>query len=114
MNSLILLPWIIVLEVIICEAGDRITSQFEQFDVELNRCEWTNLPIKMQRMYLIFLSYTQKPKNIQCYGGMSCSRESFKRVFHLKKIYREIYKLRINFSIVIFNYRLQLRDFHTS
>lgn len=65
---------------IACEFGERMTNDFERFDEELERCGWHLLPIELQRMYLIFLSNTQQPKTVHCYGGLVCSRETYKKV----------------------------------
>lgn len=75
-----LIPWMYVFNLLVCEPGERVASQFEQFGEELGRCEWNQLPIGMQRMYLIFLSDTQQPKNLRSYGGIPCTRETFKLV----------------------------------
>ena len=77
--------WIFVLNFAICESGERITHQFDQFHIEIGRCEWNKLPIEMQRMYLIFLSDTQQPVNIRSYGGILCTRETFKKVISIKR-----------------------------
>ena len=65
---------------VICELGERVTDQFDQFGEELAQCEWNELPIEMQRMYLIFLSDTKHRLNIRSYGGIICTRETFKMV----------------------------------
>ena len=75
-----LLCWVFFYDSIICESGERVTDQFDQFGQEVERCEWNKLPIEMQRMYLIFLSDTQQPVNIRSYGGIICSRDTFKMV----------------------------------
>lgn len=72
--------WTLAFFFFICEPGERVTNQFEQFHVEFGRCEWTILPIEMQRMYLIFLSDTQQPTILQSYAGISRTRETFKKV----------------------------------
>lgn len=77
--SMIIL-WIFGFNLVACEPGERVSHRFHQFGMEFERCEWNKLPIEEQRMYLIFLSDTQQPKNIQAYGGVLCSRETFKRV----------------------------------
>lgn len=81
-----LMLWIIGLNFAICEPGERVTNQFDQFDMKLGRCEWHKLPVEMQRMYLIFVSDTQQPKNLQSYGGIAATRDTFKTVFQLKEI----------------------------
>lgn len=72
--------WVFTFNLIICESGERVTNQFEQFGVEFDRCKWNNLPIGMQRMLLVFLSDTQQSKNVQSYGGIKYTRETFKQV----------------------------------
>lgn len=76
-----LIFWIIVFNLVICEAGQRTTDQFDQFNKEFAQCNWNNLTVEMRRMYLILLSDTQQPKNVQSYGGILCIRETFKTVF---------------------------------
>lgn len=74
--------WIFTFILIVCEPGEQVTYQFDQFSVEFDQCEWNKLSIGMQRMYLIALSDTQQPKNIQSYCGIICTRDTFKQVFH--------------------------------
>lgn len=71
---------IFVINLVICVSGEKVTDQFERFEVELGQCKWINLPIELQRMYSIFLFDTQQPKNFQIGGGISCTCETFKRV----------------------------------
>lgn len=55
-------------------------KQFEIFGKEFDRCDWYALPIELQRIYLISLSDTQQPETIQSFGGIVCSRDSYKKV----------------------------------
>lgn len=73
--------WVFFVAFVLCEIGERVTIQFELFGEEVERCDWHVLPIEMQRMYLIFLSDTQQPKHITCYGAVHFTRETFKEVF---------------------------------
>lgn len=82
-----------------------MTNQFEQFGLEFGRCEWNNLPIELQRMYLISLSDTQQPKNIQTYSGIMCTRDTFKKVLQWQGTsYGRSSKFK-HFSIVILAFR---------
>lgn len=81
MILLILILWIFQLDFVTCESGERVINQFDKFGLEAGQCEWNKLPIKMQRMYLIFLSDVQQPKNFQSYAGIKCTRDTFKQVF---------------------------------
>lgn len=76
-----MIPWVFFYVFAICEPGERVAHQFDQFGVEFSRCDWNKLTsIGMQRVYLIFLSDTQQPRNLQTYGGIECTRETFKKV----------------------------------
>lgn len=77
---------------VICEAGARMTNEFEAFDEELGQCNWYELPIELQRMYMMFVVNTQSPIEISSYGGLVCSRETFKKV-------RLAYRIALEMSI---------------
>lgn len=72
--------WIFGFNLIVCESGGRVTDQFDRFSMELSECDWNELPIEMQRLYLIFLGDTQQPKNVKSYAGIMCLRGTFKEV----------------------------------
>lgn len=74
--------WVYVLNLAICEPGQRVTEQFDQLHEELNRCEWNELSIEMRRMYLIILSDTQQSVNIKSYAGIACTRDTLKKSFY--------------------------------
>lgn len=76
-----MIPWVFFYIFMICEPGQRVTDQFQNFGIEFERCEWNKLPSEMQQMFLILLSDTQQPKNLQTYGSIECTRETFKKVF---------------------------------
>lgn len=75
-----LTAWIFILTLAFCDPGQRVTNQFDEFSEELSRCDWYAIPIEMQRIFLIFLSDTQQPKNVQTYNSILCTRETFKKV----------------------------------
>lgn len=76
-----MIPWVFFYVFAICEPGERVANQFNEFGMKFERCEWSKLSaIGMQQMYLIFLSDTQHPRNLQTYGGIQCTRDTFKRV----------------------------------
>lgn len=79
-TTLLLALWVFGLSFIICALGERMTSRLAKFEEELKRYDWYKLPIKMRRLYLIFLLDIQQPKHITC-GNIPCTCETFKRVF---------------------------------
>lgn len=68
----------------VCEIGQGVSDRFEIFEEKLTQYDWYLLPIKMQRMYLIFMAHTQQTPNIQAFGNIVCSRETFKTVSNFK------------------------------
>lgn len=109
---LFLILWTLGLNLMICESGFRVTNQFDQFDLEFNRCGWNELTIEMQRMYLIFLTDTQQPQHIKSYGGITCTRDTFRRVWK-KNSKRHMYEYSVHFLFLFVTFRSQLKDFHS-
>lgn len=70
----------LVLVFLVCELGEMVTSQYESLNDELHQCDWYLFPVGMQRMLVIFMSYTQQPVLIRGYGNVRCVRVSFKNV----------------------------------
>lgn len=76
--------WTFTFICMVCEPGDHVTNQFDAFGRKIERCDWHLLPIHLRRLYFIFLLDSQHPINIQCYGGILCTRDTLKKVkFHL-------------------------------
>lgn len=65
---------------ILCEPGHYCTIKFETLQDELGWCDWYALPIKLQKIYLIFLSNTQNNVKITGFGGITCERDTLKKV----------------------------------
>lgn len=63
---------------IIVECGQILTNEFDDFNSELNRCDWYQFPIDIQQMLIIFMANVQQSMTI--HGMISCTRESFKEV----------------------------------
>lgn len=64
----------------ICEPGEHVTKHFDSFGEEFEQCYWHLLPIFARRLYLIFLLDSQKMVYIECYGRISCTRDTLKKV----------------------------------
>lgn len=74
--SLVIVSFIFTL----CEPGAYMTNKFGLFNNELEQCKYYLLPIKMQKLYLIFSTDTQRPINLTSYGNILCDRDTSKRV----------------------------------
>lgn len=65
---------------IVCNFGESVSAQFERFDRRLCNCRWYLYSIKMQRMYLIFVAYTQQSVTLGTFAQIECTRETLKKV----------------------------------
>lgn len=95
---------------LLCEPGARVTNQFEVFSNGVNQGDWYLLPIKVQRMYVIFLSDTQHPIKIRSFANITSERETLKNVNYYITVW--INSKFINFETSISNFRLSAHLFH--
>lgn len=79
-----------IFNLLLCEPATRMSNHFDKFDEELHQCDWYLLPIELRRMYMVFLSETQNSIQITSYGGITCERETTKKVF---AFYGNIFKI---------------------
>lgn len=68
---------------IICELGQRLTNACAQKADEIGKLEWYLLSREIQRMLPIILIGTQQPIELECFGGVTGIRETFKKVSHM-------------------------------
>lgn len=109
--------WVFGLLLFVCELGERVSLHFDMFAEELEQCNWCELPIKMQRMYLIFLADTQQPVQIECYANVILTRQTFQAVCMIWAICSIAHllgtkcgKLNWFIKIVIFEFLLLISD----
>lgn len=57
-----------------------VTIQFENFNNELDKCNWYTFPIEFQKMYIIVVQNAQKPVIIYGFGNIFCMRDAMKKV----------------------------------
>lgn len=63
----------------ICELCQWICDYVNNIDM-IYKWDWYLLPSEIQRMILRILLMTQQPVEYVCFGRISCSRETFKKV----------------------------------
>lgn len=66
----------------ICEFGEMVCNRFNSYNEELCKCDWHAFPVEIQQLLLIFMTSTQRPAAFQGYGGIECTRDTFKKVRH--------------------------------
>lgn len=65
---------------VVCILGQRMTDQFNDFNVELDQCNWYTFPTRLQKMYGIFVHNAQQEMGLRGYGNLLCSLDTMKRV----------------------------------
>lgn len=79
-SSLNVVVVVFLLVFMVCDIAEDVNFQFEFLAKKLYQYDWYLLPIRMQRIYLIFMAHTQQTPHIQGFGNIVCSREIFKKV----------------------------------
>lgn len=70
---------------IICELCERTTQLFNETDDIMCQLNWYYFPYGVQKLLPAILAMSQKPCKIECYGSITCSRDTFKKVGFDKK-----------------------------
>lgn len=65
---------------IACELSQRLTNAYSKIDDIFEQFEWYRFPNAVRRALPTIISMVQKPVEFECFGNVSCSRESFKKV----------------------------------
>ena len=64
----------------LCECGQQVLDAFEEICDEIDRFNWYEFPIDIQKMLPIILIVSQEPVGMVAYGNIECKREIFKKV----------------------------------
>lgn len=65
---------------LICELGQRLTDAFDELCDTIEGFDWYLFPIDIQRMVPTLLIAAQKQVVLVCFGSISGTRDTFKRV----------------------------------
>lgn len=68
---------------VFCELGQRLTDEFEKIDDKVNEFDWYLFPPQIQRMLPIIMMGTQGEVELECFGSISGTRETFKKVSYV-------------------------------
>lgn len=77
---MVLLFWSFAVVYIFCDGGEMFTAKFQDFNDELEKCDWYTFPIKFQRMHAILLVNAQQTVNIHGFGNILLTRDVMKKV----------------------------------
>lgn len=82
-----------------CDFGEKITTQFQEFNNELNKSNWFEFPIDYQRMYVIVLANAQQMVIVKGFGNIPCTREAMKNVILINIIVSISVEMTLSFSL---------------
>lgn len=75
------LVWYVsVIVLIICELGQRMTDAFEEIDDVIGKFQWYSFPDALKRLMPFMIQFAQQPVDIEFFGSISCSRDTFEKV----------------------------------
>lgn len=57
-----------------------LINQFDAFHEKFCQCNWSLLPVDMQKTFLVALSNTQQAPEIRGFGDAICTRPAFMQV----------------------------------
>lgn len=63
-----------------CELCEQAGYLFNEIDDIISQMDWYNFPDEIQKLLPTILNMAQKPFKIECFGSITCSRETFKKV----------------------------------
>lgn len=66
---------------IICEFGERLTIAYDEMNCQIEQFDWYLFPIEIKRLLPILMIDAQQRVELQCFGTLSASRESLKKVY---------------------------------
>lgn len=63
-----------------CEIGERMSNAVFEIEDEIAQFDWYSFPLEIQKILPIIIVNVQKPINIDCFGSISATRDTFKEV----------------------------------
>lgn len=67
----------------VCDLSERMSNSFVSVGGLVDQFNWYNFTDDTQRMLLIIFIDVHEPVVFNCFGSVTCSRESFKKVSDL-------------------------------
>lgn len=75
---------------ICCELGERFSNCYSEIPEKICQFEWYLFTPELQKILPIMMIVAQQPVEIECFGSISCSRETFKKVQFANELFRQI------------------------
>lgn len=72
--------WALNLSYVVCEIGQRFSNAFTDLYDTICQLELYLYPTEVQQMFILIISYAQKPVDIAFFGSSACNRRQFRKV----------------------------------
>lgn len=70
----------------ICELGQRLSDAFEEIGVVIESFQWNLFSLQMRKLLPIILIVEQQTIDLEFFGSISGTRETFKKVKSTKQL----------------------------
>lgn len=104
---------------ITCELGQRLSDAFEEINNQIGKFNWYWFPNNLKAILPHIIMVSQQPVDLGCFGSITCSRNSFKKVSFFKEIIKiwwefDLHYCNFTFQVVnsAFSYFTVLRKFN--
>lgn len=84
-----------------CEFGEQSSNAFNEVVEKIYQLKWYLFANKIRQILAMIIIAAQRPVEIECFGSLSCSRETFKKVRSTKKLIKIFHKYSFNKIIFI-------------
>lgn len=85
---------------VVCELCQRACDHFNDIDLMVMQWNWYLLPDDIQRLLPLILIVMQQPVELECFGRISCNRETSSRVNMKSYIYLNLINGNNYFQVV--------------
>lgn len=73
--------WAFVQIFIFCNLGENVSNRFVEIKDMIYYCDWYTFPNGLQKLLPTIMMSAQEPVIIHGFANLSCTRDSFKKVF---------------------------------
>ena len=78
--------WAFTPVAVACELCGRMCDGYDEVCNEIMKFKWYLFPLKTRKILLIIMPNAQKPVRFECFGSISCNRNTLKKVWKEKKV----------------------------
>lgn len=66
----------------VCDIGENVTLAYATMNQSIYGITWYECPVKLQRYLVPMILMAEKPFNVNVFGSIDCSRDTFKQIIN--------------------------------